>query len=87
MRKAIEMARKTFPTDKLSCDRYSTEEIIQSLSTKQLPKEFECRYDKYCSTGRKCDNKGNNCYEAAILKIKTITNQQGKQEICGTYKY
>lgn len=61
------------------------DKIIQSLSTQQLPKEFIPEYEKYCSTGRKCDSKGSNC-KSAILKPKT-TNSEGKETIVGTYKY
>lgn len=76
VKKAIEMAREI---------RYSTEEIIQSLSTQQLPKEFIPEYESdfnscYC-TRDICN--GNNCPK----KLKTITNSEGKEELVGTYKY
>ena len=88
MKKAIAMAKEGKLSFKFDNEgivyKHTQEEIIHSLSTQQLPKEFECSYVKYCSTGRKCDNKGNNCDEA-ILKLKTITNARGKQEIQGKF--
>ena len=83
MKKAIELARKTFPTDKLSCDRYSTEEIIQSLSTQQSPKEFIPEYEEVPNFERRMGN----IQENYKYQIKTITNSEGKEEIQGTYKY
>lgn len=63
-----------------------TEEIIQSLSTQQLPKEFvgwlnkkKCPYDftSRCTIDR-CD---------CEFVFETIVNSEGKEEIQGTYKY
>lgn len=49
------------------------EELIQSLSTQQLPKEFIPEYEAKTEFGP--------------FKLKTITNSQGKEELVGTYKY
>lgn len=53
-----------------------TEEIIQSLSIQQLPKEFISDYEigVYPSTGKQAK------------RLKTITNSEGKEELVGTYK-
>lgn len=79
IKKAIEMARMTFPTDKLSCDRHSTEHIIQSLSTQKLPSEFIPEYEEIIVDKL--------VPKMPIDIIKTITNSEGKQELIGTYKY
>lgn len=92
IKKAIEMARMTFPTDKLSCDRHSTEEIIQSLSTQQSPKEFIPEYEYQTREGE---------WKSVLLpsewfgsdegdnpkRLKTIVNSEGKGVSVGTYKY
>lgn len=82
VKKAIEMARMTFPTDKLSCDRYSTEHIVQTLSTQQLPKEFIPEYQRV----RDLDNRDINGDYNSKLILKTTTNSSGKIELVGTYK-
>lgn len=102
MKKAIEMSRKTFPTDKLSCDRYSTEEIIQSLSTQHLPKEFIPEYRYYYHSSKEfysdagfveCSKEQYESIKVEIptcplkAEIKTTINSEGKEEIQGTYKY
>jgi hypothetical protein len=90
MKKAIEMARKmdcsNFEYYGFCEKAYTDEEIIQSLSTQQLPSEFIP--ETYCSYGDDCPSKG--AYDKQHLcnvKLKTITNSEGKQEIQGTYKY
>lgn len=102
VKKAIEMARMTFPTDKLSCDRYSTEHIVQTLSTQQLPKEFVPEYEYYYHSSKEFykDAKFEKCskeqYESIRKEIptcpvktelKTMTNSEGREELVGTYKY
>ena len=59
------------------------EELIQSLSTQQLPKEFEPRmYPKYTQyDGFEEDD------EIPVMTPMTFTNSEGKQELVGTYKY
>lgn len=63
-------------------DKYSEEEIIQSLSTQQLPKEFipdtEIGY-----ASQELIDKGF-MYEEVL---KTITNSEGKEVLVGIYKY
>lgn len=102
MKKAIEMARENkpfiyheereLPVQLGEFQKYSDEEIIQALSTQQLPKSFEPEYEYYdachCnSIGYKADPKG--CAERNHCEIglKTITNSEGKETIVGTYKY
>ena len=57
------------------------EELIQSLSTQQLPKEFEPRmYPKYTQyDGFEEDD------EIPVMTPMTFTNSEGKQEIQGKY--
>lgn len=64
-------------------DKYSEEEIIQLLSTQQLPKEFEPRmYPKYTQyDGFEEDD------EIPVMTPMTYTNSEGKQEIQGRYVY
>lgn len=59
------------------------EEFIQSLSTQQLPKEFEPRvYPKYTQyDGFEEDD------EIPVMTPMTFTNSEGKQELIGIYKY
>lgn len=90
IKKAIEMSRSfkpmTIEGNFSSGGYYSTEEIIQSLSTQQLPKEFIP--ETYCNYGDDCPSKG--AYDKQHLcdiRIKTIINSEGKQELVGTYKY
>ena len=101
VKKAIKMARsgsnglvtlKNFLTPD-----YSEEEIIQSLSTQQLPKEFIPNKHSYhvCD---KCNNlfgdrdgRCDVCRRPSIPIKKeyyeTITNSEGKEELGGTYIY
>jgi len=60
-------------------NKYTEEEIIQSLSTQQLPKEFipEIRII----------NQDYRFERGQRKELKTITNSEGKQELVGTYKY
>lgn len=68
------------------------EEIIQSLSTQQLPKEF--KPIMVCGRCLKPDD-DEDCWSAKECsrntdfpdKFKTITNSEGKQEIQGRYVY
>lgn len=60
--------------------------IIQSLSTQQLPKEFIP--ETYCNYGDDCPSKG--AYDKQHLcdiKIKTITNSEGKEVLVGKWIY
>lgn len=76
MKKAIEMATHINPNN---TDRfYSKEEIIQSLSTQQLPKEFIPEIEQYTQNYHK---------DIWYNRIKTITNSEGKEFLVGTYKY
>ncbi len=91
MKKAIEMARDTYwdidnrgfssNTEGDWSYKYSEEEIIQSLSTQRLPKEFEPRmYPKYTQyDGFEEDD------EIPVMTPMTFTNSEGKQEIQGKY--
>lgn len=97
MEKAIEMARDisdgndTFTggditglTEVCTYDweqKYSDEEIIQSLSTQQSPKGFEPLIEIYDFD----HGVGRSCIPRKILK--TITNPEGKEELVGSYKY
>lgn len=99
MRKAIEMARETREEFDLEGNSegwigYDEEEIIQSLSTQQLPKEFipsvKCgrcympNGDKEgCWSAREC-SRNNGDYKDVFI---STTNSEGKQELVGTYKY
>lgn len=64
-------------------DYYSEEELVQSLSTQQLPTEFfpdtEFVNEDYEPAG--CD------FPDRKEVLKTITNSEGKEELVGTYKY
>ena len=67
-----------------------TEELlnkfIQSLSTQQLPKEFIPIVEYYIPW----KTEWTEIYQTGkdkIIRLKTITNSEGKQEIQGTYKY
>lgn len=80
MKKAIEMAQTPIETG--IGDYYpNISEIIQSLSTQQLPKEFKPLieiYDFDYGVGRKCIPK---------KILKTIINPKSKQVLVGNYKY
>jgi hypothetical protein len=58
-------------------------ELLQSLSTQQLPKEFEpIMYPKYTQyDGFEEDD------EIPVMTPMTSTNSEGKQELVGVYKY
>lgn len=57
--------------------------LVQSLSTQQLPKEFIPEYEDYEVVGER-DEDG---YPLWSKRLKTITNSEGKEELVGTYKY
>lgn len=64
-------------------DAYTS--FIQSLSTQQLPSEFIP--ETYCNYGDDCPSKG--AYDKQHLcdiRIKTITNSEGKQELVGVWR-
>jgi len=89
VKKAIEMARESSEpywgggglvlSEPIYENKYTEEEIIQSLSTQQLPKEFipEIRII----------NQDYRFERGQRKELKTITNSEGKQELVGTYKY
>lgn len=108
MKKAIRMARTLFEenmfdikeilglTEVCTHDmslKYSEEEIIQSLSTQQLPKEF--KPIMVCGRCLKPDDNDEDCWSAKECSrntdfpdtFKTITNSEGKEELIGIYKY
>ena len=63
--------------------REECSELIQSLSTQRLPKEFIPEYDLMNEGYNKPED-----YPYQECKVlKTITNSKGKQELVGTYKY
>lgn len=63
-----------------------TEEIIQSLSTQQLPKNFVPEYEDVFNKTDSCSILDNN-YHTHSKKLKTITNSVGKEVLVGEYKY
>jgi len=63
-------------------EKYTEEEIIQALSTQQLPKVFIPEYTNTNSYGSET-----NGYDSGNFILKTITNSEGKEELIGTYKY
>lgn len=99
MKKAIEMAREAdsidgtvdlhivlnFPNSDISDLRikWTEEEIIQSLSTQRLPKEFipETEYVEEDCEPAGCD------FPDRKEVLKTTINSEGKEELVGTYKY
>lgn len=88
MRKAIEMAREqdcsNFEYYGFCEKSYTDEEIIQSISTQQLPSEFIPEYENV-DIGELVDMNGN--YNGENVKqLKTITNSEGREELVGTYK-
>lgn len=112
MKKAIEMAREQSEPyygggglvlfEPIYENKYTEEEIIQSLSTQQLPKEFIPEYEYYYHSSKEfyIDAKFEKCskeqYESIRKEIpkcpiktelKIITNSEGKEELVGTYKY
>lgn len=94
MKKAIKMARRgicsngefdlnaLYGLDDLQevNHKYSDDEIIQSLSTQQLPKKFIPEYINTNSFGSET-----NGYDSGNFIPKTITNSEGKQELVGEY--
>ena len=64
------------------------DEIIQSLSTKQLPKEFVPEYE-YTYDGDTEHDEGGTLPGAVYgeRELKTITNSEGKQQLVGKYIY
>jgi hypothetical protein len=102
VKKAIEIARDTYwdidnrgfssNTEGDWSYKYSEEEIIQSLSTQQLPKEFIPRYEYQTREGDWKEvllpsewfsiDEGDN-----PKRLKIITNSEGKEEIQGDYVY
>lgn len=66
-------------------DKYSEEEIIQSLSTQQLPKEFIPEYKKVHRKNSDGEDIGFPVHDSD--ELKTIINSEGKQELIGIYKY
>lgn len=98
MKKAIEMAREYEFIQFGGGDtesKYTEEEIIQSLSTQQLPKEFVPEYTLIKENGirelmkdefyQKFPEELPNC--VFEKKLKTITTSEGKQLLVGNYKY
>ena len=99
VKKAIEMAQTPIETG--IGDYYpNTSEIIQSLSTQQLPVSFipetevdptnpKNWYKAYPSGKYWEDDPTDHLYtkRKGILRYKTITNEQGKEVLVGTYKY
>lgn len=66
--------------------RETKERFIQSLSTQQLPKEFIPEYEDVFNKTDSCSILDNN-YHTHSKKLKTISNQEGKEFLVGTYKY
>ena len=93
MKKAIEMAREQSEpyygggglvlSEPIYEDKHTEEEIIQSLSSQQLPKEF---IPEYNLMNKGYDKPEDFPYQECKV-FKTITNSEGKQELVGTYKY
>ena len=52
----------------------NVDDYLQSLQKQPIPTEVELECEFYCSTGRKCDEKGSNCKNAEY-RIK-ITNKE-----------
>lgn len=63
--------------------KYSDTEIIQSLSTQQLPKEFVPQYNIHMEAM----DMPRIHIQKAVKTLKTITNSKGKEVLVGTYKY
>ena len=92
MKKAIKMAREQSEpyygggglvlSEPIYEDKHTEEEIIQSLFTQKLPKEFIPEYEIVYSSKELADKVF--IYEEVF---KTITNSEGKQELVGIYKY
>lgn len=96
VKKAIEMAREQSEpyygsgglvlSEPIYENKYSEEEIIQSLSTQQLPKEF---IPEYIGGGEYLAGEigGNEIWAEYPKELKTITNSEGRQELVGKYQY
>lgn len=106
MKKAIEMAREqdcsNFEYYGFCEKAYTDDEIIQSLSTQQLPVSFEPEYRYYYHSSKEfysdagfveCSKEQYESIKVEIpacplkAEIKTIINSEGKEELVGTYKY
>lgn len=107
VKKAIDMAREEYTWTNQGREGstewyYSKEQIIQSLSTQQLPSEFIPEYEYYYHSSEefykdakfeKCSKEQYDSIKKEIptcpvkVKLKTITNSEGKEEIVGSYKY
>lgn len=84
IQRAIRMAKDSVGVDNDGETCYSNksdEEIIQSLSTQQLPKEFEPEVEQVYASKELTDE--GFIYEEVF---KTITNSEGKEVIQGTYR-
>ncbi len=76
MRKAIRLA--TTSKHDYTLVFFSEKEIIQSLSQPKMPTHFEC----------KTFDTGNDELDGThILEIRTTTNSQGQEVVCGKYIY
>lgn len=93
MKKAIEMAREQSEpyygggglvlSEPIYENKYTEEEIIQSLSTQQLPKEFIPEYDLMNEGYNKPED-----YPYQECKVlKTITNSEGREVVQGKWIY
>lgn len=101
VKKAIEMAREYEFIQFGGGDtesKYTEEEIIQSLSTQQLPKFFipeVYQNELYIKPEDLLAYKSqlkefqlpHTSKKGEVLKLKTITNSTNKKELVGTYKY
>lgn len=59
------------------------QEILQSLFTQQLPKEFMPEYNVHMEAM----DMPRIHIQKEVKTLKTITNSEGKEELIGTYKY
>src|SRR5690606_9167115 len=96
MKKAIEMAREyefVQYTNGETKDKYSEAEIIQSLSTQQLPKEFvPTIFYRTSSSGRTITLKEYSGFSEQMklqckLYFASNNNSEGKEVLIVTYKY
>lgn len=84
MKKALNMLSDAYKKGyhrESDIDFKEADEIIQSLSTQQLPKNFIPEIDNEVLNSKW--GYGSAC----ISKIKTITNSEGKEVLVGTFKY
>ena len=87
MKKAIEMAQQeSWDEGEYLGLEYEPEQIIQSLSTQHLPKEF---IPEYIGSGEYLAGEigGNEIWAEYPKKLKTTTNSEGKQELVGVWKF